>query len=133
MKHPTTLAVAEIKRALIRASSTNREIPTTAMPAAASGAGIESGPAWVLLADGKHADGVLYRRVKRDVMAQIPSLSAGRILAINTICSPEFWSSLDKAEKQQAGRCLVHMVSTNEVNLALVSLNGTGPQLYCKA
>jgi len=126
MTHPTTLAMAEIKRAL---TLTN---PTTATPVLAYGAGIDDGPAWVALGNGKHVDGVLYRRVKRDVMERIPSLSTGRILPIKKICSPEFWASLDNADKQQAGRCLMHLVGSKQINLALVSLDGVSPQLYCK-
>ncbi|KQV51891.1 hypothetical protein [Duganella sp. Root336D2] len=141
MTHPTTLAMIELKRALASASSTpdttrkyggDPTILTTVTPAAAFDADILDGPAWIAVVDGKHVDGVLYRRVKRDVMAQIPNLAAGRILPMKKICSPKFWDSLDSADKRQAGRCLMNLVITNEVNLALVSLNGSSPQLYCK-
>jgi len=137
MTHPTTLAMAEIKRALALADKADSisklggepRIPTTS---AAFGADIEGGPAWVALGDGKHVDGVLYRRVKRNVITQIPTLPDDRILPIKKICSSEFWETLDNPDKRQAGRCLMHLVSNKQVNLALVSLNGAGPQFYCK-
>lgn len=140
MTHPTTLATGEIKRALasanraetMRKSGGDPTMPTTATPARAYDADIEAGPAWVALGNGKHVDGILYRRVKRDVMAQIPSLKIGGILPVKKICSREFWEALDNGEKQQAGRCLALMVSNKEVDLAFVSLNGSGPHLYCK-
>lgn len=79
MTHPTTLAMAEIKRALalagkaeaMRKLGVDPTIPATVTTAAAFGSDVDTGPAWVALGDGKHVEGVLYRRVKRDVMAQI--------------------------------------------------------------
>jgi hypothetical protein len=121
-----TQAKAEIKRALALANL------TTVTPVAPYGADIDEGPAWVVLENGKHVNGVLYRRVKREVMGRIPGLLAGRFLPIKKICSPEFWASLDRVERQQAGRCLMHLVRNKEVSLALVSLSGVSPKLYCK-
>jgi hypothetical protein len=140
MTHPTTLAMAEIKRALASANKADAMrrhggdpvIPTTATPATAFSDDIVGGPPWVVLADGKFMDGVLYRRVKRDALARIPNLPFSRYLQIKNICSPEFWGSLDNADRQRAGRCLAHLVSKQEVGLVQGSLNETGPKLYCK-
>nr|WP_315214329.1 hypothetical protein [uncultured Duganella sp.] len=134
MTHETTLAMAELKRELISANKTDalRKHSDDPTDGAAFSDGIETGPTWVVLADGKFMDGVLYRRVKRDVLARIPSLSVGQFLQIKKICSLEFWDSLENADRQRAGRCLAHLVSKKEVGLALGSLNETGPKLYCK-
>lgn len=75
MTHPTTLAIAELKRVLAAADKADamRKLggdPTIPATSAAFGADIEGGPAVVVLGNGKRVDGVLYRRVKRDVMAQ---------------------------------------------------------------
>lgn len=101
--------------------------------AVAFDADIDAGPAWILLGNGKHVDGVLYRRVKHDVVAQIPILPDDRILPMRKICSPEFWASLDNVDRQQAGRCLMHLVSNKQVDLVLGSINRAGPHLYWKA
>jgi hypothetical protein len=140
MAHPTTLAMAELKRVLASANKTDSmrklgsapTIPATVTTAAAFGADVDAGPAWVALGNGKHVDGILFRRVKREVMDRVSGLPAGRLLSMKKICSPEFWASLDNADKQQAGRCLMHLVSKKQVNLSLVSLHGASPQLYCK-
>jgi hypothetical protein len=126
MTHPTTQAMAEIKRALALASRTAATLTD------ANSAPVDHGPAWVALEGGQYMDGPLYRRVKIEVLARIPDLPPAGIFPLRKICSPEFWASLDNVDKRQAGRCLMHLVRNKEVNLVLVSLAGVSPQLYCK-
>lgn len=96
-------------------------------------AAIDYRRAWVQLYDGKYVDGILYQRVKLEVMERIPALRRDVRLSTRKICSPDFWESLDSGEKRMAGRCLMHFVVKREVDIALNSRSRTGSLLYCRA
>lgn len=123
MTHPMTQAIAEVKRALT---------PKNAALVAARTQVFVPPISWVELYDRKHVDSILYRRVKAELLERIPALPGDVILPMKKICSPEFWASLDDADKRLAGRCLMHFVVKKEIDLLLVSRSGVSPQLYCK-
>jgi hypothetical protein len=123
MTHPTTEAVAEIKRAL---ASTNS---TTSTP---SPDGIDYSIMWVPLRSGRYINGVLYQRVKQQLLQVVPFIPVAMPIPVNKIFSCEFWDSLSSAEKRSVGKCVADLVARKAVDLVEITLPGVSPKVYCR-
>ena len=68
--------------------------------------------------------------VRSVVETRIPVLSPDAVYTLKQICGEEFWGTLSKINKIDAGYCMVHFVEKRELPFRFVKGKHEYPKLY---
>lgn len=74
----------------------------------------------VVLTGGYSVAASFYAEIRARVEEIIPALRANQSYTLKMLCGPDFWGALRKGDQLKAGRCMAHMVATNQLPLCFV-------------
>jgi hypothetical protein len=84
----------------------------------------------LILTDGTAVDKAFYESIRSRVEEVIPAMKPGEAYTVKVLCGDDFWSLLSTREASLAGRCVVSMVKTGQLPLAMVGCEHEYPRRY---
>lgn len=79
----------------------------------------------VQLNDRWSAPRAFYQRVLSAALKTVPNLETGLAFKAEHVCGANFWVALSSSQAKLAGRCIAHMVDTEQLPLVFASRKGT--------
>lgn len=83
-----------------------------------------------LLAGGYPVKAAFITSLRHQVEAALPTLIPHLTYTLEKLCGKAYWASLDAGERRLAGRCMAHLVATNEFPLLFAPSNHEYPKHY---
>jgi len=85
---------------------------------------------YIKLHDGTWVDQKFYESVLQRIKTVLPTLDSGKVYKIEKLCGKDFWSQLKITDRQNAGKCLVDMVSNNCLLLCFAGKDSANSRRY---
>jgi hypothetical protein len=83
-----------------------------------------------LLAGGYPVKAAFFESIRHRVEAALPTLNPRLTYTLEKLCGKLFWANLDAGESKQAGRCMAHLVVTNQLPLVFAPRIHEYPKHY---